>query len=67
MKKMIITFTLIFIGFFCLHCIIGTLLENPGDKPISYPEEIQAVKVGDTLYVFSISDSIYIGFKPLNK
>lgn len=33
------------------------------DKPISYPEEIQAVRAGDTLYVSSVSDSIYIGFK----
>ena len=32
-------------------------------KPISYPEEIQAVRAGDTLYVSSVSDSIYIGFK----
>lgn len=31
-------------------------------KPISYPEEIQTVKAGDTLYVTSVSDSIYIGF-----
>jgi hypothetical protein len=33
------------------------------DIPISYPEEIQAVRAGDTLYVSSVSDSIYIGFK----
>lgn len=37
------------------------------EKPISYPEEIQAVRAGDTLHVSSVSDSIYIGFKPLNK
>jgi hypothetical protein len=33
------------------------------EKAISYPEEIQAVRAGDTLYVSSVSDSIYIGFK----
>ena len=33
------------------------------EKSISYPEEIQAVKAGDTLYVSSVSDSIYINFK----
>jgi hypothetical protein len=32
-------------------------------KPISYPEEIQIAKAGDTLIVTSVSDSIYIGFK----
>ena len=32
-------------------------------KPISYPEEIQIAKPGDTLIVYSIKDSIYIGFK----
>jgi hypothetical protein len=36
-------------------------------KPISYPEEIQIAKAGDTLIVNSVSDSIYIGFKHLNK
>ena len=42
-------------------------IEYNSSKPISYPEEIQAVRAGDTLYVSSVSDSIYIGFKPLNK
>jgi len=32
-------------------------------KPISYPEEIEIAKPGDTLIVTSVSDSIYIGFK----
>jgi hypothetical protein len=41
--------------------------QSKQEKPISYPEEIQAVRAGDTLYVSSVSDSIYIGFKPLNK
>ena len=32
-------------------------------KPISYPEEIQIAKPGDTLIVYAVKDSIYIGFK----
>lgn len=45
--------------------ILGSLqdYESMNTKPISYPEEIQAVRAGDTLYVSSVSDSIYIGFK----
>lgn len=45
--------------------ILGSLqkYESKEQKPISYPEEIQAVRAGDTLYVSSVSDSIYIGFK----
>ena len=45
--------------------ILGSLqkYESKNLKPISYPEEIQAVRAGDTLYVSSVSDSIYIGFK----
>ena len=34
-------------------------------KAISYPEEIQAIRAGDTLIVSSVSDSIYIGFNHL--
>lgn len=37
--------------------------ESKQEKPISYPEEIQIAKAGDTLIVSSVSDSIYIGFK----
>jgi len=37
--------------------------ESKNNKPISYPEEIQIAKAGDTLIVSSVSDSIYIGFK----
>lgn len=45
--------------------ILGPLqrYESKNDKPISYPEEIQIAKAGDTLIVSSVSDSIYIGFK----
>jgi hypothetical protein len=32
-------------------------------KPISLPEEIQAVTPGDTLVVSKVADSIYIQFK----
>jgi len=46
---------------------INVEINESKSKPISYPEEIQAVRAGDTLYVSSVSDSIYIGFKPLNK
>jgi hypothetical protein len=37
--------------------------QSKQEKPISYPEEIQIAKEGDTLIVSSVSDSIYIGFK----
>lgn len=47
--------------------VLFPFFDNYKTKPISYPEEIQAVRAGDTLYVSSVSDSIYIGFKPLNK
>jgi hypothetical protein len=48
--------------------LITVIIDQPKqEKSISYPEEIQAVRAGDTLYVSSVSDSIYIGFKPLNK
>ena len=45
--------------------ILGSLqkYESKQEKPISYPEEIQIAKAGDTLIVSSVSDSIYIGFK----
>lgn len=42
---------------------VALVSEKETSKPISYPEEIQAVRAGDTLYVSSVSDSIYIGFK----
>lgn len=53
------------ISCFILICLaIGMLIRHDSNvKPISYPEEIQAVRAGDTLIVSSVSDSIYIGFK----
>jgi hypothetical protein len=56
----IILFTIgLLFGFYGLELFF----DNNETKPISYPEEIQAVRAGDTLYVSSVSDSIYIGFK----
>ena len=45
--------------------IVGSLQDykSKNEKPISYPEEIQIAKAGDTLIVSSVSDSIYIEFK----
>ena len=45
--------------------ILGSLQDckSKNDKPISYPEEIQIAKEGDTLIVYSVKDSIYIKFK----
>lgn len=51
------------VGFLIGHLIFILFLDSSDGKPISYPEEIQAVRAGDTLYVSSVSDSIYIGFK----
>ena len=58
MRYLIIVAVIMLLGCFAL-----SKLQNSSDKPISYPEEIQAVRAGDTLYVSSVSDSIYIGFK----
>ena len=44
--------------------IVGSEQSNGStQKPISLPEEIGAVKPGDTLVVTKVSDSIYIQFK----
>lgn len=43
--------------------VIFGLIQKYESKPISYPEEIQIAKPGDTLIVYSVKDSIYIGFK----
>ena len=45
--------------------ILGSIqkYELSQTKPISYPEEIQIAKPKDTLIVYSVKDSIYIGFK----
>ena len=63
MRKIIIQIGLPVLGFLLGYFILGPLFDDSSDKPISYPEEIQAVRAGDTLYVSSVSDSIYIGFK----
>jgi hypothetical protein len=55
--------TLAILGILLGYFVLGPLFDDSDDKPISYPEEIQAVRAGDTLYVSSVSDSIYIGFK----
>lgn len=59
--------TPVFIILVVIMCTVYAALvsekEKDTSKPISYPEEIQAVRAGDTLYVSSVSDSIYIGFK----
>lgn len=60
-------FVLFTVGLLFGFCVLAPFLDDDETIPISYPEEIQAVRAGDTLYVSSVSDSIYIGFKPLNK
>jgi hypothetical protein len=60
----IIVFTICILYVFSYFAVyINDELTESKTKPISYPEEIQAVRAGDTLYVSSVSDSIYIGFK----
>jgi hypothetical protein len=58
----VITIIILLIGVFIYDMNTYKKLASE-EKPISYPEEIQAVRAGDTLYVSSVSDSIYIGFK----
>jgi len=68
MKNIMYFFTMI-IGIILVMILTIILVDklknfdyNSG-KPISYPEEIQIAKPGDTLIVYSVKDSIYIGFK----
>ena len=64
----VITCALYVFTYLSMYIYVSSLIkEKLKNKPISYPEEIQAVRVGDTLIVSSVSDSIYIGFKPLKK
>lgn len=57
-------FLLFMLGMMAGIVTLGMLQDSKSTlKTISYPEEIQAVRAGDTLYVSSVSDSIYIGFK----
>lgn len=45
-------------------CTYGILTMKTDELlPVSFPEEINSVKAGDTLIVNKVSDSIYIGFK----
>lgn len=60
---MLIAFAIIPFVFSYIAIYVHDASLEPGVKPISYPEEIQIAKPGDTLIVSSVSDSIYIGFK----
>lgn len=60
----IIVFTMCILYVFSYFAVyINDVLSESKTKPISYPEEIEIAKPGDTLIVTSVSDSIYIGFK----
>lgn len=66
-KKFIIWFIL-WITFITVLIIYLTKYNNYKDKVVSLPEEIQLVKIGDTLIVEQITkDSIIIGFKQKEK
>jgi ABC-type transporter lipoprotein component MlaA len=62
MKKIVLTLIGYTLGVVLTTIGIKGMIDNSG-KPISYPEEIQIAKPGDTLIVYSVKDSIYIGFK----
>ncbi len=60
----IIVFTICILYVFSYFAVyINDVLSESKTKPISYPEEIEIAKPGDTLIVTSVRDSIYIGFK----
>lgn len=60
----IITFIALLIGTFIYDTqIYEEEINRRSQKPISFPEEIQAVTPGDTLVVSKVADSIYIQFK----
>lgn len=60
----IIVFTMCILYVFSYFAVyINDVLSESKTKPISYPEEIEIAKPGDTLIVTSVRDSIYIGFK----
>ena len=66
-KEFIIWFIL-WITFISVLIIYLTKYNNYEDKVVSLPEEIQLVKIGDTLIVEQITkDSIIIGFKQKEK
>lgn len=62
MKKAVLTLVGYTLGVVLTTIGIKGMIDN-SCKPISYPEEIQIAKPGDTLIVYSVKDSIYIGFK----
>jgi ABC-type transporter lipoprotein component MlaA len=62
MKKVVLTLAGYTLGVVLTTIGIKGMIDDSG-KPISYPEEIQIAKPGDTLIVYSVKDSIYIGFK----
>lgn len=60
----IITFIALLIGTFIYDTqIYEEEINRRSQKPISLPEEIQAVQPNDTLVVSRVGDSIYIEFK----
>lgn len=60
----IITFIALLIGTFIYDTqIYEEEINRRSQKPVSLPEEIQAVTPGDTLVVSKVADSIYIQFK----
>ena len=60
----VITFIALLIGTFIYDTqIYEEEINRRSQKPISLPEEIQAVTLGDTLVVSKVADSIYIQFK----
>ena len=66
-KNFIIQFIL-WITFITILIIYLTKYNNYKDKVVSLPEEIQLVKIGNTLIVEQITkDSIIIGFKQKEK
>jgi hypothetical protein len=56
---------MVIVGILLGITILGSLqrYESKNIKSISYPEEIQIAKAGDTLIVSSVRDSIYVEFK----
>lgn len=62
MKKAVLTLIGYTLGVVLTTIGIKGMIDDSG-KPISHPEEIQIAKPGDTLIVYSVKDSIYIGFK----
>ena len=63
-EKIAVAILIVITAMFISLVILSTVKDDSNvNKPISYPEEIQIAKAGDTLIVSSVSDSIYIGFK----